>query len=320
MDQLLARLCQKESFDVVHADQTYMAQYALRVRGAGHGPRALLDQHNAMFKLVRRQAEQAQALWARVLWSREATLLRRYETKLLRRFDFVLTVTEEDRETLLGLLPPVEQVGMAARIANLPICIDPASQPSVPWHNPDPVILHLGTMFWPPNVEGVLWFAEAVLPQVLAELPEARFVVAGKDPPASVRALAKAESPLQGRVEVTGYVADPTPLLSQSGVFVVPLKAGGGMRVKVIDAWQWGIPIVSTTLGAEGIDTRPGENILLADEPEAFAAAVVRLLTDRELARRLRQNGRRWVEERYNWRTVYSRLDPIYESLLHMNP
>lgn len=87
------------------------------------------------------------------------------------------------------------------------------------------------------------------------------------------------------------------------------------MRVKIVDGWQWGQPIVSTTIGAEGIDTRPGENILLADDPRDFAAAVVKLLTDDRLNRSLRDAGRRWVEEHYDWRKVYRAVDDIYDSL-----
>jgi polysaccharide biosynthesis protein PslH len=92
------------------------------------------------------------------------------------------------------------------------------------------------------------------------------------------------------------------------------------MRVKIIDAWQWGIPIVSTTIGAEGIEVRPDENILLADEPKAFAAAVVRLLQDDVLGRRLRQNGRDWVESHYNWRTVYPQIESVYQKMLGVYP
>jgi glycosyltransferase involved in cell wall biosynthesis len=165
-------------------------------------------------------------------------------------------------------------------------------------------------------VEGVLWFAREVLPLVLRETPHARLTVAGKGPPAPVQALAKPGSPVHGHVTVAGFVPDALPLLQRARVFIVPVRAGGGMRVKIVDGWQWGLPIVSTSIGAEGIDTRPGENILLADSPEAFAAAVVRVLKDDRLAAALRSDGRRWVETRYNWRTVYpARVDPVYARL-----
>jgi glycosyltransferase involved in cell wall biosynthesis len=226
-----------------------------------------------------------------------------------------LTVTETDRQRLLALLPPAAQQSAAERMTAVPICVDPAVQPLVPRANPGPQILHLGTMFWPPNIEGVLWFAASVFPLILAQVPEARFVIAGKNPPASVTALAAPGSPLHGRVEVTGFVADPQPLLSASRVFIVPLRAGGGMRVKIVDGWQWGVPIVSTSIGAEGIEVRPDENILLADTAELFAAAVVNLLRSDELGLRLRSNGRDWVETYYNWRTIYPQIETIYEQL-----
>jgi polysaccharide biosynthesis protein PslH len=235
-----------------------------------------------------------------------------YEADLCRQFDHILTVTEEDRMALLGLLPEEEAETLGERFTVLPICVDPAGQPPLAQKGDRPQIVFLGTMFWPPNVEGVLWFAREVMPHILARVPEAHFVVAGKDPPAAVRALAADGAPLAGRVEITGFVADALPLLSSSRVFVVPLLAGGGMRVKIVDAWMWGLPVVSTTIGAEGIMTRPGENILLADEPEAFAEAVVQILTDQALGRRLSDNGRRWLEAHYDWRTVYPRIDDIY--------
>jgi glycosyltransferase involved in cell wall biosynthesis len=109
-------------------------------------------------------------------------------------------------------------------------------------------------------------------------------------------------------------VDDPTPLLAETAVFIVPLHAGGGMRVKILDAWTWGLPIVSTTIGAEGIAIRPGENILIADAAPAFAEALIRLLQNPTQAETIAQAGRAWVERHYNWRTVYPAWDQIYAS------
>ena len=318
MQALLRRLARETPFAVVHADQTAMAQYALYARDAqapGRRPCTLLDQHNAMYLLVQRQASYESGL-QRLIWQREARLLRRYETGLMRQFDHVLTVTDEDRQALLDLFEPAERDRLRARFTALPICVDPADKEPVVHQDQGPQILHLGTMFWPPNVEGVLWFAQEVLPLVLQEVPDARFTVAGKNPPPTVQALAQDGSPVAGHVEVTGFVPDAQPLLAACRAFVVPVRAGGGMRVKIVDGWQWGLPIVSTTIGAEGIDTRQGENILLADEPQAFAGAVVRLLLDEQLNRSLRRAGRRWVEEKYDWRRVYGKVDEIYDALL----
>ena len=125
-------------------------------------------------------------------------------------------------------------------------------------------VLHLGTMFWPPNIEGVLWFAREVWPLVRAAIPQATFTVAGKNPPEAVRELEGEGSGIQ----VTGYVSDPLPYLQQASVFVVPLFSAVGMRVKIVDGWRWGLPIVSTTIGAEGIIYRSGENICIADDAD----------------------------------------------------
>lgn len=305
------------AYAAVHADQTAMAQYALFARSQQPGLRLVLDQHNALFQLVRRQADDERSAWRRGLWHAEARRLVRYETELCRQFDHVFSVTGLDRRTLLDLLPPAEAATAAGRFTAVPICVDPAAQPLLPLAAHSQQLIFLGTMFWPPNIEGVLWFVAEVLPRIVAQRPDVHFVVAGKNPPPAVQALAAPGAPFCRHITVAGFVADPRPLLSQSAVFVVPLKAGGGMRVKIVDGWLWGLPVVSTTIGAEGLEIRPGENILIADDSEAFAAAVLRLLSHPDLAQNLRVNGRRWVEERYDWRTVYRQFDTVYEELLH---
>lgn len=314
---LLRRLARETPFDVVHADQTAMAQYALYARDAHDialRPYTVLDQHNAMYLLVERQAGYESGPQRRI-WQREARLLRRYETELMRQFDHILTVTDEDRRALLNLFGESLRRQLSQKFTSLPICVDPSDKEPVPYKDQGPEILHLGTMFWPPNVEGVLWFAQEVLPRVIEQVPDAHFTIAGKDPPAAVRKLAEPESALYGHVTVTGFVPDAEPLLARCRAFIVPVRAGGGMRVKIVDGWQWGLPIVSTTIGAEGIETRPGENILLADEPESFAEAVISVLGDAELNEALREEGRRWVEEHYDWRRVYQEVDEIYDAL-----
>ncbi len=230
----------------------------------------------------------------------------------------ILTVTAEDREHLLRLFPSFQQASLAARFTVAPISVDPAGVDRVS-HTPQPgkgpLILHLGTMFWPPNVEGVLWFARSVLPLIQQAQPTARFAIIGKNPPPAVQALAA-----DPRIEVTGYLADPSSYLRAAAAFVVPLLAGSGMRVKILDAWLWGIPIVTTSLGAEGIAVRPGENILLADDPAQFAAAVLSLLHDPVLNQRLRSQGRTWIEAHYSAQTIYAQIDALYDRLLSSPP
>ena len=318
MEKKIEALVEEKAFDVIHADQTSMAQYALFARAvhrAAQRPCILLDQHNALYLVVGRQAKNERGHLRRALWQREAKLLARYEAELCCEFDEILTVSSEDRDALLRLLPDGTAAQRRDHFTIIPICVDPSKQPIVAHQDMGPRIVHLGTMFWPPNVEGVLWFVAEILPRVLKAVPDTTFVIAGKNPPPVVQALAAPGSPLAEHVEVSGFVEDPQPLLAGSRVFVVPLLAGGGMRVKIIDAWQRGLAVVSTSIGAEGIKTQPGENILLADDPLLFADAVIRVLTERDLAAKLRMNGRSWVEQQYDWRQVYKGVDAIYERL-----
>lgn len=309
MTALLHRLVRERRFDAIQADQLSMAWWsrvaAREGEQVGHRPATVLDEHNAIYLLTERMAAAERNLVRRLIMRREAAAFRRYEAAMVRAHDAVLTVTHEDAAALQQLVP-------GSHFTVVPICVDPetvASVPRVP--GGPPTILHLGTMFWPPNVEGVLWFAREVLPIVRRSVPDARFVVVGKNPPPEVQTLASAPG-----IEVTGYVADPRPYLGAADVFVVPLHAGGGMRVKILDAWLWGLPIVSTRIGAEGIAVRNGENIFLAEDPADFGRAVASLLGDRVLNARLRSAGRAWVERTYSWQAVYRQVDEVYARLL----
>ncbi len=314
MTATLRMLTCENRFDVIHADQLSMAWWgrvAARL-AEPHRPRTLLDEHNAIYLLYRRIADNARNPAGRAIWAREARAYADYEADMCREYDAVLTVTAEDREHLLALFPPDERQQLADKFTVVPICVDPDQvSPVVPRAGGAPTVLHLGTMFWPPNVNGVLWFAREVLPLIHRQVPEARFVVVGKDPPPEVVALGA-----DPRVEITGYVVDPMPYLQATDAFIVPLHAGGGMRVKIVDGWLWGLPIVSTPIGAEGIRVKDRENLLLAEDAQGFARATVHLLTDANLSQRLRVNGRAWVEAHYAWQTVYQQVDPIYARLL----
>jgi glycosyltransferase involved in cell wall biosynthesis len=316
MRAVLDRLTKQADFEIIHADQLSMAWYGrLAARGAAT-PATLLDEHNAVYLLAQQLAARVTHPVSRLIYNREAQSMADYEAAMCRAYDAVLTVTQEDQDRLLTLFPARERERLAPKFTVVPICVEPA--PLTPASSrPRPhgrgrlTILHLGTMFWPPNVAGVLWFAREVLPLVHRELPQVRLVIVGKSPPPEVQALTA-----DPRIEVTGYVEDPAPYIAAADVFVVPLQIGEGMRVKILDAWSWGLPVVSTPVGAEGIAVQPEKNILLAAEANDFAALVVRALTDSGLNEALRAAGRGWVEANYSWQAVYQRVDQVYTQLL----
>jgi glycosyltransferase involved in cell wall biosynthesis len=158
-------------------------------------------------------------------------------------------------------------------------------------------------MDYAPNVDAAAWFVRQIFPSVLRRVPEARLLLVGHDTYHRARPLADGD-----RIVATGSVADVAPLVAQSTVSVAPIRVGSGTRVKILEALALGVPVVSTTLGAEGLDLMPGREILLADEAERFADQVVRLLTDGVARDALAEAGRAAVESAYSWDAIEQRL------------
>jgi len=298
MRHLIDRLAAQEHFDVAHADQLNMGQYAARVSYAFK----VLDAHNALWLLYKRLWETMSPGPRKWLLGRDWRLLKSYEGRLVRQFDAVLAVSHEDKAALQ------EAARQPVDIVVIPIAID-TDEVTVVERDAEPRhILHIGTMYWPPNIDAVKWFIHQVYPLIRQQRPDVQFDVVGSRPPAELLALNGSGL----GINVTGYVEDPTPYLQRAAVMVVPLLAGGGMRVKILNALAEGIPIVSTTLGYEGIKMTPGQDILVGDGPEAFAAQALRVINDPDLGRRLAANGRKLVEERYDYRNACRPLDNVY--------
>jgi polysaccharide biosynthesis protein PslH len=297
MQQTLARTCGATSFDALHADQLWMAPYVMTAASG----LTVLDQHNAVSLVPRRLADHQRNPVTRTLLRQEAAKLETFERDACRRFDRVVWVTDEDRRAVVQ-----RGEDRRGRDAVIPIATDPRAQPRVPRAQPFRVTF-LGGLHWPPNREGVSWFVDRVWPRIARAVPSAVLTVIGRGglkglpPPCEPR-----------RVEVTGYLSDPQPYLAETAAFIVPLRSGAGMRVKILDAWCWGLPVVSTTIGAEGLQAVDRENLLIADAPDAFADAVVETLRNDALAVRLADAGRVTVETTYDWRTVYTAWDGVY--------
>lgn len=299
MRRLVAELAAAQRFDVAHADQLNMCQYAARVPGAFK----LFDAHNALWVLYRRLAETMPAGPRRWLLERDWRLLKEYEGRVCREFDAVTAVIPEDQAAL------AEAAGSAAKLHVIPITVDTDEERVVARRPDADRVVFAGTMYWPPNIDGVLWFAREVWPLIRADRPGTAADIIGARPPQEVQALGQAGQGLT----VTGYVESLPPYLERTGVFIVPLRAGGGMRVKILNALAQGLPIVSTTLGCEGIQVTHEHDILIADTPADFAAAVRRVLDDPALARRLSENGRRLAETVYDYRVACRPLDDLFQ-------
>jgi glycosyltransferase involved in cell wall biosynthesis len=170
----------------------------------------------------------------------------------------------------------------------------------------------MGTLYYPPNADGIRWFIQEVFNLIRVEVPSVRLTVIGKNPP---RDFLKLASDPDSGIVVTGFVPDLDPYFSDATLAVIPVRAGGGMRVRILEAFARAMPVVTTTVGLEGIQAQPGWDVLVADHHSDFADAVIRLLRDKALQARLSTNGRRVAETRYDWRVVLKDLEAVYQRL-----
>ena len=224
----------------------------------------------------------------------------RFERRALGRFDGVLAVSDADSASLTRLYPEA----VRAPIHVVPTGVDTEFfKPTAPSALSRRLVF-TGSMDWLPNEDAMLFFCREIFPSIRAEEPEVTLSIVGRAPTPAVARLAQ-----DAGITVTGRVEDVRPHISESAVYVVPLRIGGGTRLKIFEAMAMGKAVVSTAVGAEGLPVRHGEHLLLADEPAAFATAVVRLLRDADARGRLESAARALVVEQYDWSAVADELD-----------
>jgi glycosyltransferase involved in cell wall biosynthesis len=224
----------------------------------------------------------------------------RYELAAVASADLVLTMSDTDRDVLARFVDVPHAV-------TVPNGVDCRAFPFAREPRADGTLLFVGFFRHEPNVEAVRWFCHDVLPLVRAGAPHARFKVVGAYPPEVLRRLAADDV-----IEVTGRVEDIAPYYREASVFVAPVLQGSGTRLKILEAMASGCPVVSTTIGAEGLGAVDGEHVRLADDPQAMAAAILNLLHDPAGAAALATRARTFVEARYDWDAIAARLLAAY--------
>jgi sugar transferase (PEP-CTERM/EpsH1 system associated) len=256
---------------------------------------AVLFTHNVEAEIWRRHAETASNVAGRALLAQQWRRMLRFERQALERFDLVLTVSDADRQTFGRLYPAaarrpmhVVQTGVDTNY------FTPDSGRERRAH-----LVFTGSMDWLPNEDGMLYFVREILPRIRQEEPGTTLSIVGRAPTPAVIRLAE-----RSGIEVTGRVDDVRPHVAAGEVYVVPLRIGGGTRLKIFEAMSMGKAVVSTTVGAEGLPVTPGRDIVIEDGPAAFAAAVVRMIRDHEMRERIAAEARRLVVARYDWAAV----------------
>ena len=309
LQQALDRVLRARRFDVVNLEFPYLGHCVLRQAPPGEKlPPLVVDSHEIAYDLARQfavaGANSGRRLYASANWRK----LRREELGIYREADGVYLCSAEDEQRLLDQIPE-------ARTVVIPNAAD------VDYYQPRPTdpppdgrtVVYFGLLSTVPNIDAVIHFVQDIWPRIAKANPEARCKIIGGRPPPSLLALAGP------RVELTGFVPDLRPHLAAAAAVVVPLRLGGGTRLKIVEAMAMGKAIVSTTLGAEGIETVPGRDILIEDQPVAFADAVNRLLSEPSLAVHIGQSARRLAVERYAWSGAAQALEGFYRRILEVD-
>jgi len=301
MTDALRRLVAEGDVDVIVCDFLFPS---LNVP-SDLGVPTVLFQHNVEAAIWERHAQVAshpvKRLYMREQWRR----MRAFEGRECRRFDKVVAVSRED----CGVL---ERTYGLRGVEEVPTGVDTEFfQPTRTIARNRNEIVFTGSMDWLPNEDAVAWFAEAILPRIRAEIPDVQFTIVGRTPSQPVLNLARTHHD----ITVTGSVPDVRPYMERAAAFVIPMRIAGGTRLKVYEAMGMEIPIVSTAIGIEGLPVRHDVEVLVADEPEAFAAAVVKVLREPAFGARLAATSARRVRAEFGWQEVASRFASICGAL-----
>jgi sugar transferase (PEP-CTERM/EpsH1 system associated) len=309
MTHSLRRVLQSDTFDIVQVESIHMAQYCL-----GLPQTTILDLHNIESLLMRRYARQEtnplKRAYAEVTWRKLAS----YERETCGRVSHCLTCSDEER-ILLQTRCGVDRVTVIPN--GVEVDARAGEEPDMPPVGPRPSgerIVFVGRMDYHANVEGVRWFSRHVWPRIRARRSSAVFQIVGGYPVPAISRLARA-----GEIEITGFVRDVRPYVKEASVVVVPLRVGGGTRLKILEALALRKPVVSTTVGAEGIEAVPDRDLVIADRAETFAAEVVSLLSQPDRRQMLGNAGHRLVQNQYNWDRIVQDLEAVYEQCLNLD-
>ncbi len=307
MAETIADMVRKDRYDFVIAEYSVMGQFLYK-NPLLPPVRRVMSVHECYY-LARHKAYRHNRIGFEKL--KEAINLKglkKYEFDMYRNADKVLVLTPQGKKELLEICPELD-------IAVVPHGVDVENFSfSVP-EEKEKAIVFVGNYLHYPNADAVLNFHSEIWPLLKSRLPEVKFFVVGQGPPPEVQNLSKDKT-----ITVTGRVDDVRPFLKKGRVFICPVRLGGGFRGKILEAMAIGRPVVSTSLGAEGIPAHQRENIILADNPEDFAQGVEDLMTDDKLFERIRTNARKLVEEKYSWEKGVKVMEGVLEKMMKNTP
>ncbi len=297
-DNRLAEILQKTSYDIIQLESLYVTPYIDTIRKHSKA-KIILRSHNVEHLIWNRIAANCRNPLKRLYLRHLAYKLKKYEISMFNRYDGIASISETDIKTFkeLGCNIPLKTITFGIEINKYPIAVNTNQTPS---------LFHIGSMNWMPNEEGIRWFLDVVWNDIHKRHPELKLHLAGIGMP---QWLTGSSYP---NVEVHGEVKNTMDFMNSHSIMIVPLLSGSGIRVKIIEGMALGKAIITTTIGAEGINCKDSENILIADTPSDFCEAVAKCIQDRNFCTRLGINARKLIEQQYNIDMIVNDLIEFY--------
>ncbi len=298
MQREIDKLVQEEHFDIIHC-----ATILLGFHRFPKGIPLVGDTHNVEYDLLYRAFLESKNILHKAIYYLEHTLGKPQEIKNCKKFDAITATTKRDYEILHAEMPD-------HRISVIQNGVDPSFFEPMDVELEPNTMVFTGLMSYFPNDHGIMYFLDKIFPLVLEQVPTTRLYVVGKNPSKGLRARSSEN------IIVTGFVEDVRPYIARGEVFIIPLLIGGGIRGKALEAMAMKKPIVSTSIGCEGIVLNPGESVLVADTPADFANSVVRIFNDADLKNRLGTNAHATALKEYDWEQKGRQLEIIFQTVL----
>lgn len=265
---------------------------------------SLLIDHNCEFGVIERKSKLTSNLFCKMRYSISWKKFAKWEASVLRKFDVVVMPTEADKRRMIEFAPDIRNIVV------IPNAADTEYFDSSNWLPDDCSMIYNGALTYSANLDAVHNYLENIYPLLVGKYPNIKLRVTGRYTNIDLDGLIDCLG-----IQLTGYISDIRDVLYRSSVCIIPLRLGGGMRLKIPEAMAAGVPVVSTSMGAEGLDCIHEKHLLIADTPEDFADAIMRIFEDNELVEKLRTNARQLIEDSYSWKIVAKKFTDLVESL-----
>ncbi|MDD5066629.1 MAG: glycosyltransferase family 4 protein [bacterium] len=302
MVRIIQDILKRNKMDLIQIEHSFMAEY-VKIIPKNHNIKKALTFHNICYVQYKRLFQTEKRFFRKIRNLFNWLAMETWEPRTAALFDKCITVSEIDKEMIL-------KKGRNLNISVVPNGIDIQKFIRLAKTEKNNLIF-IGKMSYQPNEDAVLYFVHEIFPFIKEKISDAKFYIVGPNPPEEIIALAENKN-----IIVTGFVKNLTPYYRNSKVSIVPLRAGGGTRLKILESMGLGRPVVSTSIGCEGICVQQGRNIFIADDPSAFARRCIQLMSDKRTWNRITKNGRELVEKRYSWEKIGNELRLEYESMI----